>query len=96
MKIRSIELTNFCKFVGTIRVDNIGDNVNVLVGRNELGKSTLLKAINGATLRKGQVDGCARQGVSPLRQRHRARSEARLRHRRQGLDHSQAFRGTSW
>ena len=47
MKIRSIELTNFRKFVGTVRVANIGDNVNVLVGRNELGKSTLLEAING-------------------------------------------------
>ncbi len=35
MKIRSVELTNFRKFVGTIRVDAIGDNVNVLVGRNE-------------------------------------------------------------
>ncbi len=47
MKIRSVELTNFRKFVGTVRVDQIGDNVNVLVGRNELGKSTLLQAING-------------------------------------------------
>jgi uncharacterized protein YhaN len=54
MKIRSIELTNFCKFVGTFRVDDIGDNVNVLVGRNELGKSTLLKAINGAIFEKAK------------------------------------------
>ncbi|MET4072497.1 uncharacterized protein YhaN/Sec-independent protein translocase protein TatA [Bradyrhizobium sp. S3.2.6] len=54
MKIRSIELTNFCKFVGTFRVDNISDNVNVLVGRNELGKSTLLKAINGAIFEKAK------------------------------------------
>lgn len=54
MKIRSIELTNFCKFVGTVRVDSIGDNVNVLVGRNELGKSTLLKAINGAIFEKAR------------------------------------------
>src|SRR5258708_25068221 len=46
MKIRSVELVNFRKFVGTVRVDNIGDNVNVLVGRNELGKSTVLQAIN--------------------------------------------------
>jgi chromosome segregation ATPase len=54
MKIRSIELTNFRKFVGTVRVDNIGDNVNVLVGRNELGKSTLLEAINGAIFEKAK------------------------------------------
>jgi DNA repair exonuclease SbcCD ATPase subunit len=54
MKIRSIELTNFRKFVGTVRVDGIGDNVNVLVGRNELGKSTLLEAINGAIFEKAK------------------------------------------
>jgi DNA repair exonuclease SbcCD ATPase subunit len=54
MKIRSIELTNFRKFVGTVRVDGIGDNVNVLVGRNELGKSTLLEAINGVIFEKAK------------------------------------------
>ena len=54
MKIRSIELINFRKFVGTVRVENIGDNVNVLVGRNELGKSTLLEAINGVIFEKAK------------------------------------------
>jgi energy-coupling factor transporter ATP-binding protein EcfA2 len=54
MKIRSIELTNFRKFIGTVRVENIGDNVNVLVGRNELGKSTLLEAINGVIFEKAK------------------------------------------
>jgi energy-coupling factor transporter ATP-binding protein EcfA2 len=54
MKIRSIELANFRKFVGTVSVDNIGDNVNVLVGRNELGKSTLLQAINGVIFEKAK------------------------------------------
>lgn len=54
MRIRSIELTNFRKFVGTVRVENIGDNVNVLVGRNELGKSTLLDAVNGVIFEKAK------------------------------------------
>ncbi len=54
MKIRSIELTNFRKFVGTIKVENIGDKVSVLVGRNELGKSTLLEAINAAIFEKAK------------------------------------------
>ena len=54
MKIRSIELTNFRKFVGTVRVESIGDNVSVLVGRNELGKSTLLEAINGVIFEKAK------------------------------------------
>jgi chromosome segregation ATPase len=54
MKIRLIELTNFRKFIGTVRVENIGDSVNVLVGRNELGKSTLLEAINGVIFEKAK------------------------------------------
>lgn len=54
MKIRSVELTNFRKFVGNVRVDGIGDGVNVLVGRNELGKSTLLQAINGVIFEKAK------------------------------------------
>jgi chromosome segregation ATPase len=54
MKIRSIELTNFKKFVGTVRVDTIGDNVNVLVGRNELGKSTLLQATTAVIFDKAR------------------------------------------
>lgn len=54
MKIRSVELTNFRKFVGTVRIDSIGDNVNILVGRNELGKSTLLQAINAVIFDKAR------------------------------------------
>jgi uncharacterized protein YhaN len=54
MKIRSLQLINFRKFVANVRVDGIGDGVNVLVGRNELGKSTLLQAINGVIFEKAK------------------------------------------
>jgi predicted ATP-dependent endonuclease of OLD family len=54
VKIRSIELINFRKFVGTVKVENIGDKVSVLIGRNELGKSTLLEAINAAIFEKAK------------------------------------------
>jgi predicted ATP-dependent endonuclease of OLD family len=54
MKIRSVKITNFRKFVGTHGVDGITDGVNVLVGRNELGKSTLLAAINGVIFEKAK------------------------------------------
>lgn len=54
MKIRSVELTNFKKFVGTFGVDGITDGVNLLVGQNELGKSTLLEAINGVIFEKAR------------------------------------------
>jgi energy-coupling factor transporter ATP-binding protein EcfA2 len=54
MKIRSIKLTNFRKFVGTVGVDGITDGVNLLVGENEVGKSTLLEAINGVIFEKAK------------------------------------------
>jgi chromosome segregation ATPase len=54
MKIRSIHLTNFRKFVGTVGVDGITDGVNLLVGQNEVGKSTLLEAINGVIFEKAK------------------------------------------
>ncbi len=54
MKIRSVQVTNFRKFVGTVRVDGITDGVNLLVGQNELGKSTLLEAINGVIFEKAK------------------------------------------
>ena len=46
MKIRSIELTNFRKFVGTVRVENIGDNVLQRLGR---------------TKRVRKIDACSRR-----------------------------------
>jgi uncharacterized protein YhaN len=54
VKIRSVELKNFRKFVGTVCVEMIDDKVNVLVGRNELGKSTLLQAINAVIFEKAR------------------------------------------
>jgi chromosome segregation ATPase len=54
MKIRSVQLTNFRKFVGTVGVDGITDGVNLLVGQNELGKSTLLEAINAVIFEKAK------------------------------------------
>jgi len=54
MKIRSVQLTHFRKFVGTVRVDGITDGVNLLVGQNELGKSTLLEAINAVIFEKAK------------------------------------------
>ena len=54
MKIRSVRLTNFRKFVGTVGVEGITDGVSVLVGQNELGKSTFLEAINAVIFEKAK------------------------------------------
>ncbi len=47
MKIRSLELENFRKFAGPIRVAGFADGINVLCGPQEFGKSTILAAIRG-------------------------------------------------
>ncbi|SLN53871.1 AAA family ATPase [Roseisalinus antarcticus] len=45
MMIRSITLTNVRRFTDPVRVDGIGDGLNVLCEPNEYGKSTLFDAI---------------------------------------------------
>ncbi|NPD66093.1 AAA family ATPase [Lichenicola cladoniae] len=45
MKLRAIELDQFRKFDRRVRVDGLGDGVNVLCGPNEHGKSTVLAAL---------------------------------------------------
>jgi chromosome segregation ATPase len=45
MKIRSIELQHFRKFINPVRIAGFGDGINVLVGPNEYGKSTILAAL---------------------------------------------------
>ena len=47
MKLRSLELEQFRKFNRPIRLSGFGDQVNVLAGPNEFGKSTVLAAIRG-------------------------------------------------
>ena len=71
MKIRSIELTNFKKFVGTVRVEAIGGNVNVLVGRNERQVDSTA-GHQRRDLRQGSLDGEPREILPPFPQPDRA------------------------
>ena len=52
MKIRSIAVNQFKKFTSPMRLDEIGDGLNVVVGPNEMGKSTLLDALRAALFEK--------------------------------------------
>jgi DNA repair exonuclease SbcCD ATPase subunit len=52
MKIRSIAVNQFKKFTTPICLDDIGDGLNVVVGPNEMGKSTLLDALRAALFEK--------------------------------------------
>jgi DNA repair exonuclease SbcCD ATPase subunit len=55
MKIHWVEAINFRKFVGPVRVSGISDGISVLVGHNEMGKSTLMEAINGVVFEKAKA-----------------------------------------
>lgn len=52
MKVRSLALNQFKKFTSPMRLDGIGDGLNVVVGPNEMGKSTLLDALRAALFEK--------------------------------------------
>lgn len=52
MKIRSIAVNQFKKFTTPMCLDGIGDGLNVVVGPNEMGKSTLLDALRAALFEK--------------------------------------------
>ena len=47
MKIRSLQLEHFRKFVDPVTITGLVDGINVLAECNEFGKSTLLAAIRG-------------------------------------------------
>ena len=52
MKLRSLAVNQFKKFTSPTRLDGIDDGLNVMVGPNELGKSTLLDALRAALFEK--------------------------------------------
>lgn len=52
MKLRSLALNQFKKFTSPTRLDGIEDGLNVIVGPNEMGKSTLLDALRAALFEK--------------------------------------------
>lgn len=52
MKLRSLALNQFKKFTAPMRLDGIEDGLNVVVGPNEMGKSTLLDALRAALFEK--------------------------------------------
>lgn len=52
MKLHSLALNQFKKFTSPMRLDGIDDGLNVIVGPNEMGKSTLLDALRAALFEK--------------------------------------------
>ena len=52
MKLRSLAVNQFKKFTNPMRLDNINDGLNIVVGPNEMGKSTLLDALRAILFEK--------------------------------------------
>ena len=52
MKIRSISINQFKKFTSPMCLNDVGDGLNVVVGPNEMGKSTLLDALRAVLFEK--------------------------------------------
>lgn len=52
MKLRALALNQFKKFTSPVRLDGIDEGLNVVVGPNEMGKSTLLDALRAALFEK--------------------------------------------
>ncbi len=52
MKLRSLAINQFKKFTAPMSLDGIDNGLNVVVGPNEMGKSTLLDALRAALFEK--------------------------------------------
>lgn len=52
MKLRSLALNQFKKFTNPVKLEGIQDGLNIIVGPNEMGKSTLLDALRAVLFEK--------------------------------------------
>ncbi len=55
MKIRAIRLANVARFAEPVALEGLSGGLDVLAGPNELGKSTLLRAMQSAFTEKLSV-----------------------------------------
>lgn len=81
MKLRSIEVRDFRK-LGHVVIDDLGEGLNVIVGDNEAGKSTLLAALRAALFERHRVGGAAAAAMQPYNQS--VRPEVTLKFERGG------------
>lgn len=65
MKLRALRVANFRRFAAPVAVEGIADGLNVLVGPNEMGKSTLFDALEAAFLTRFKVTGAVLDAMRP-------------------------------
>jgi uncharacterized protein YhaN len=69
MKLCALELDQFRKFDRPVRVQGMTDGLNLIVGPNEMGKSTLLAALVAALFEKHRSNARTVQSFQPSRHR---------------------------
>src|SRR4051812_31817016 len=67
MQLRRIEIRDFRK-LGHVIVDGLEDGLNVIVGDNEAGKSTILAALRAALFERHRISGEVANGMLPYNQ----------------------------
>jgi DNA repair exonuclease SbcCD ATPase subunit len=65
MKLRALELEQFRKFDRRVRVAGIADGLNLLVGPNEMGKSTLFAALQAVLFERHRSQARAIKSFQP-------------------------------
>jgi DNA repair exonuclease SbcCD ATPase subunit len=76
MKLCALELDQFRKFDRPVRIEGLSDGLNLIVGPNEMGKSTLLAALVAALFEKHRSSARTVQSFQPSR--HRTAPRVRL------------------
>ena len=67
MKLRALELDQFRKFERPVRIRGLADGLNLIVGPNEMGKSTLLAALRAALFERHRSSAKVVQSFQPSR-----------------------------
>ena len=67
MKLRALELDQFRKFDRPVRIRGLADGLNLIVGPNEMGKSTLLAALRAALFERHRSSAKVVQSFQPSR-----------------------------
>ncbi len=67
MQLRRVEIRDFRKLSHAV-IDGLGDGLNIIVGDNEAGKSTVLAALRAALFDRHNLTGSAVEGMLPFGQ----------------------------
>jgi energy-coupling factor transporter ATP-binding protein EcfA2 len=66
MKLRALELEQFRRFDRPIRIAGMGDGLNLVVGPNEMGKSTLFAALEAVLFERHRSQAQAVKSLQPF------------------------------